>query len=90
MGGLLLYMCVVRWLTTFILFLALSTTVSAQNSGGSRERGGLGNSAASGLGRSADRALPLVEPNSRRYQSPNKLGDWDTRSNINPFVRQRR
>ena len=28
MGGLLLYMCVVRWLTTFILFLALSTTVT--------------------------------------------------------------
>ena len=90
MGGLLLYMSGMRWLTTFILSLALSTTAGAQSSGGSRERGGLGNSAASGLGRSADKALPLVEPNSRHYQSPNKLDDRDTRTNVNPFAGRRR
>jgi hypothetical protein len=79
------------WLSTFILAIAMSTTAGAQNAGGgSRERWGLENSAPSGLGRSADRALPLVEPNSRRfYQSPNKLDDRDTRSTFNPFVGRR-
>ena len=76
--------------SALILALAVSTPACAQPVGNSRDRGGLGNIPASGLGRSADKALPLVEPNSRRYKSPNKLDDSYTRNNVNPFVGRRR
>ena len=75
---------------TMLLFaLAISTSADAQNAGDARERWGLGNSAASGLGRNASKALPLAEPNSRRHQNSNKP-DWEPRPSVNPFVGRRK
>ena len=80
-----------KWLPVLVgLVLEFSTFASAQSAGSSRDRAGLGNMPASGLGRSADKALPLVEPDARRTKSQNKLDDWNTRNPVNPLIGRRR
>jgi len=74
------------WLATLILALAVATSASAQYVDSTREQSGLGNRAPSGLGRNADRALPLMSPDKRGLrQNPNSIYDRDTRSNIHPL-----
>ena len=76
------------WLATLILALAAATSASAQYVDSTREQSGLGNRAPSGLGRNADRALPLMNPDKRGLrQNPNSLYDRETRSNIHPLKR---
>jgi hypothetical protein len=78
-----------NWILPTLLFAsAISTATGAEKSGHSRERPGLGNSAASGFGRNASNALPLDGPHKQRYQKLDKL-DWEYRPHINPFVRRR-
>jgi len=68
-----------RWLAALILTLAVATSASAQYVDSIRGQSGLGNSAPSGLGRNADRALPLMSPDRRGLrQNPNRLYDRDT------------
>jgi hypothetical protein len=76
-----------RWLATLILALAVATSASAQYLDSTRGQLGLGNRAPSGLGRNADRALPLMSPDKRGlHQNPNRFYDRDTRSYVRPPV----
>lgn len=67
-----------RWLAALILALAVPTSASAQYVDSIRGQSGLGNRAPSGLGRNADRALPLMIPDKRGLrQNPSSRYDRD-------------